>query len=179
MTEKIIISGEGGQGIMLLGKILAQLGLEENKNVSWFPSYGAEVRGGTAFCMVTISDDEISSPYVDSADTVIVMNEQSFRRFKGRIKDKGLLIINSSLVKEEFKRKDLRVLRIPLTQIASSVGDTRCANMVALGAYLKERRFFSLKNVMKRLREIFEDKGTLKLNERAVREGMKLVGSSQ
>ncbi len=177
MTEKIIISGEGGQGVMLLGKILAQLGLEENKNVSWFPSYGAEVRGGTAFCMVTISDDEISSPYVDSADTIIVMNEQSFRRFKDRIEDKGLFIINSSLARGEFGEKDPRILRIPLTQIASSIGDIRYANMVALGAYLKEKRFFSLKNVMEKLRKVFKDKRTLKLNERAVREGMKLAVS--
>lgn len=177
MTEKIIISGEGGQGVMLLGKILAQLGLEENKNVSWFPSYGAEVRGGTAFCMVTISDEEISSPYVDFADTIIVMNEQSFRRFKDRIEDKGLFIINSSLLKEEIQKKNLEILEIPLTQIASSVGDTKCANMVALGAYLKEKRFFSLKNVVEKLRKVFEDKGTLKLNVRAIREGMKLAVS--
>lgn len=177
MTEKIIISGEGGQGVMLLGKILAQLGLEENKNVSWFPSYGAEVRGGTAFCMVTISDEEISSPYVDFADTIIVMNEQSFRRFKDRIEDKGLFIINSSLLKEEIQKKNLEILEIPLTQIASSVGDTKCANMVALGAYLKEKRFFSLKNVMEKLRKVFKDKGALKLNVRAIREGMKLAVS--
>jgi 2-oxoglutarate ferredoxin oxidoreductase subunit gamma len=172
MTEKIIIAGEGGQGIMLLGRILAEAALKKNKNTTWFPSYGAEVRGGTAFCMVTISDNEISSPYIDLADTVIVMNEQSLERFKDRVKDKGLLLINSSLIRRRIKRKNLKILNIPLTQIASKLGDIRCTNMVALGCYLKKKPIFSLKDIFPILKENFSEE-ILKLNEKAIREGLK------
>jgi len=172
MTEKIIIAGEGGQGVMLLGKILAEGALRENKNTTWFPSYGAEVRGGSAFCMVVISDNEIPSPYIDLTDTLIVMNEQSLERFKDRIKDKGLLLINSSLIKKGIKRKNLRILKIPFTEISSKLGDIRCTNMVVLGCYLKEKRIVSLKNIYSVLRDNFAEK-ILRLNEKAIRKGMK------
>ena len=98
MTERIIIAGAGGQGIMLLGKILATSIMEENKFVTWLPSYGAEVRGGTAHCLVVVSDEEIGSPYIKEADALIVMNSPSLMKFKGRLKNKGLLIANSSLM---------------------------------------------------------------------------------
>jgi 2-oxoglutarate ferredoxin oxidoreductase subunit gamma len=172
MTEKIIIAGEGGQGIMLLGRILAETALRKNKNTTWFPSYGAEVRGGTAFCMVTISDNEISSPYIDFADTLMVMNEQSLERFKDRVKDKGLLLINSSLIRRRIKRKNLKILNIPFTQIASKLGDIRCTNMVALGCYLKKKPIFSLKDIFPILKENFSEE-ILKLNEKAIREGLR------
>ena len=97
MTEKIIIAGSGGQGVMLLGKILAETAMQENKFVTWLPAYGAEVRGGTSHCMVIISDKEIGSPYVDKADTLIIMNQPSLERFKERRAPQGLLLINSSL----------------------------------------------------------------------------------
>jgi 2-oxoglutarate ferredoxin oxidoreductase subunit gamma len=98
MMEKIIIAGAGGQGIMLLGRVLAEAAMRENKYVTWLPSYGAEVRGGTAYCMVVISHKEIGSPYIEEADTLIIMNNPSLEKFKDRIKKQGLLILNSSLV---------------------------------------------------------------------------------
>ena len=99
MTERVIIAGAGGQGIMLVGKVLAEAVMLEDKFVTWLPSYGADVRGGTAHCMVVISDKEIGSPYVAKADTLIIMNAPSLERFKGRIKNNGLRVINSSLAK--------------------------------------------------------------------------------
>ena len=99
MTERVIAAGSGGQGIMLLGKILATAALKNKLNVTWFPSYGAEVRGGAAFCMVVISSSPISSPYIDTADSLIIMNEPSLSRFQRRVEQEGLLLVNSSLVK--------------------------------------------------------------------------------
>ena len=134
MTERIIIAGAGGQGIMLLGKILATSIMEENKFVTWLPSYGAEVRGGTAHCLVVVSDEEIGSPYIKEADALIVMNSPSLMKFKGRLKNKGLLIANSSLV-DNITDKKFTVLNFPFTDIASNLGNIRIANMVALGVY--------------------------------------------
>ena len=172
MVEKVIIAGEGGQGIMFLGKILALAALKENENITCFPSYGAEVRGGAAFCMVTISGNEIPSPYIEFADTLIVMNKQSLERFKDRLRDNSLFLINSSLVKKKIRRKNQNISKVPFTEIAYKLGDVRCANMVALGYYLKKKKTVSLKNISYALKENLSEK-ILRLNLEAIREGMR------
>lgn len=147
MIHGIIIAGAGGQGIMLLGKVLAEAAMVENKNVTWLPSYGAEVRGGTANCMVIVSDEEIGSPYISKADSLIIMNEPSLSRFAGRAKDSGLLVVNSSLAKRDIDTK-AEVLRFGFTEIADRLGNPRVANMVALGCFLAQTRLIDLKTVI-------------------------------
>ena len=129
--ERIVIAGSGGQGVMLLGKVLAQTAMLEGKEVTWFPAYGPEVRGGTSHCMVTVSDQEIGSPYISVADTLIILNQPSLNRFKGILnKNQGLLILNSSLTKVEAEIK-AQVISFPCTDIAIELGNIKVANMVA------------------------------------------------
>lgn len=177
MVEKIIIAGAGGQGIMLLGKVLAEAAMREDKYVTWLPSYGAEVRGGTAHCMVVISDAEIGSPYIDKADTLIIMNEPSLKKFKDRIKNKGLLIVNSSLagdVKDIDKR--IHILKYPFTDLAVGLGNIKIANMIALGCFIGRKNIVDSKSVSGVIQAIApEDKKNLiEINQKALLEGMRL-----
>lgn len=175
MTERIIIAGAGGQGIMLLGRILAEAAMRENKFVTRLASYGAEVRGGTAYCMVVIDDEEIGSPYIDKADTLIIMNRPSMERFESRIRNKGLLIINCSLANPEIDRK-VNTLKYPFSDIAIKLGNIRVSNMVALGCYLVQKRIVDPKTIFRIIEEItLEDKkGLIEINKQALIEGMKL-----
>jgi len=176
MTERIIIAGAGGQGIMLLGKVLAAAAMEEDKFVTWLPSYGAEVRGGTAYCMLVISDAPIGSPYVDRADTLIIMNAPSLARFGKRIEAKGLIILNSSLV-PECKMKHNRVIWCRFSDAAIQLGNVKVANMVALGVYLKLKGIIKKSTVLKVMQEMAPPgSGELvKINESAIDEGESLI----
>jgi 2-oxoglutarate ferredoxin oxidoreductase subunit gamma len=146
MKERIIIAGSGGQGIMLLGKILAQAALREDKFVTWLPAYGAEVRGGTAHCMVVISDREIGSPHIEKADTLIIMNGPSLTRFGARVERKGLLLVNSSLAKLR-PHLAAEAMYFPFSDIALKLGNIKVANMVALGCYLAAKKTIELSSV--------------------------------
>ena len=119
MTEKVIIAGAGGQGIMVLGKVLSVAAMIENRHVTWMPAYGPEVRGGAAHCTVIISDEEIGSPWVEKADALLIMNALSLERFKERAKRGGLLILNSSLATMGTKEGALKILQFPFTDIAA------------------------------------------------------------
>jgi len=177
MTEKIIIAGAGGQGIMLLGKVLAEAAMQEDKRVTWLPSYGAEVRGGTAHCMVIISDAEIGSPYIRKADTLMIMNEPSLKKFKNRIKNKGLLIINSSLVSEDTQiNKSVCVLKHPFTDIALKLGNIKVANMIALGYFSAKTHTVALTTISQVIPAIAPEdkKGLIEINQQALAEGAKL-----
>lgn len=175
MIERIIIAGAGGQGIMLLGKILAEAAMRENKYVTWLPAYGAEVRGGTAHCMVIISNREISSPYVEKADTLIIMNKPSLEKFKNRIENKGLLIINSSLA-SGVDYKNVHTLRYPFTDIAIKLGNIRVANMIALGCFIAKKNIVDLKSVAQAIFDIApeEKKNLVEINKKALQAGAKL-----
>jgi 2-oxoglutarate ferredoxin oxidoreductase subunit gamma len=169
---EILLAGFGGQGIMLMGKLLAQAGLVSRKNVTWMPSYGAEVRGGTAYSMTKISDKEIANPIITAPDILVAMNEPSLIKYEERLKPKGLLILNRSLIKSKPKRKDLEIVSIPMTQIASGLGSVRSANMVSLGALLKRSKLFSVKVVTGALHEMLGDKEDIFiLNKRAIEKG--------
>lgn len=135
MTEEIIFAGFGGQGVLLAGQIVTYAGMEEGKNVSWLPSYGPEMRGGTANCAVVVSDDEVASPVVVQADSVIAMNRPSFEMFENAVKPGGLLIMNSDLIEVEPTRDDIQIIRIPANTLAEEAGTIRAANMVVLGAF--------------------------------------------
>ena len=169
---EILLAGFGGQGIMLLGKLLAQAGLASRKNVTWMPSYGAEVRGGTAYSMTKISDKEIANPIVAAPDILVAMNEPSLVKYEERLKPKGLLILNKSLINSKPKRKDLEVVSMPMTDIASKLGSVRSANMVALGVLLKRTKLFPVRVVTGALHEMTGGKEDMFiLNKRAIEKG--------
>jgi len=176
MDEQIICAGFGGQGIMLMGKVLAEAGMKEGYEVTWLPSYGAEMRGGTAHCMVIISDQEIGAPYIDIADTLIIMNEPSMSKFIKRIKDKGLLLINSSLV-TSAKPKHNNNIYLPFTEAAIGLGDIKVANVIALGAYITKRKILNKQAVFLAIEEIApeEKRNLIEINKKAIEEGMRLV----
>ncbi len=173
ISENIIVAGFGGQGIMMLGKIIAQAGMLSGLNVTWIPKYGAEVRGGTAHCMVKVSSEEIASPLIVSPDSLVVMNKPSIIKFEESVKSGGSVVINSSLCDYNIIRNDLFVKVIPATEIASDIGDIKGANMVALGALLKLRPFLELKDVVSALKDILPPyrHKYIPLNEKALYEG--------
>lgn len=175
MSEEVLISGFGGQGIMLMGRLLALAANFENKFVTWLPAYGAEVRGGTAFCMVKISDEEISSPVVSEPAAAIVMNEPSFKRYSGWVRKNGFLLINSSLVSLKSERKDIRVLYVPCTEIAQKIGNAKVANTVALAAYLAASKIVkpeTLKKILRAEAIANHREAFLAANAQAIEEGL-------
>jgi len=138
MIERLLVSGFGGQGIMTLGKTLAQAALDAGLETTYFPSYGAEVRGGTANCHVILSDEPIYSPRVEEADTLVIMNQPSYERFRPILKPSGILLINASMTEPRGERESAspaRLLSIPATEIANDLGNVRVANTVMLAAF--------------------------------------------
>jgi 2-oxoglutarate ferredoxin oxidoreductase subunit gamma len=177
MTQEIIISGFGGQGVVSSGIILGYAGLFENKNVTFFPSYGAEMRGGTANCSVVISTDPVASPIVANPDVVIIMNEPSLARFELAVKPGGLLFYNKTLIKSQPKRTDIAIIPIEANAIAEEIGQARTANMVMLGALIKKTGLLKIETLKKAQRERF-GKATeeqLALNDTALERGYELV----
>jgi len=175
MIERVIIAGSGGQGVMLLGKVLAQAAMLEGKQVTWFPAYGPEVRGGTSHCMVTISDQEIGSPYITQADTLIILNQPSLEKFKKLLKNKGLLVLNSSLAAPLASTK-MKVLQFPFTDIAIKLGNIKVANMVALGSFVLTTKIVKIKNILEVFKSI-APAGNLKIlqvNQQALEEAQRL-----
>jgi len=177
MYESFLIAGFGGQGLMFSGKLLAYAGLREGKKVTYFPSYGAEMRGGTANCTVIISDSPISSPIVSHPLNAIIMSQPSVKKFFPRIAKRGKLVVNTSLIKGEFKRSDLDIIKIPANEIAEKIGELRIANMVTLGALIKKLGILPLETVIESLKEVISKDRMylLSLNEQALREGEKFV----
>lgn len=175
MKEEIICAGFGGQGVMFLGKLIAFGAMKKGFYVTWMPSYGAEVRGGTAHSMVVISDDEIASPVISLCDTALIMNQPSFDKFLPEIRPNGMLILNSSLVDTKSDRKDVAIFKIPMTDVARRLGNVRVANMVALGAYIKKKKLFSKDMIIKGIEKAFsENKELVSLNIKALEEGLKI-----
>ncbi|MDP6685821.1 MAG: 2-oxoacid:acceptor oxidoreductase family protein [Candidatus Omnitrophota bacterium] len=173
MKEDIIFAGFGGQGIMLMGKALAYAAMSNGKFVTWMPSYGAEVRGGTAHSMVIISDSPIASPVVKQPSICVAMNKPSFQKFREKVKSKGLLVINKSLIASACKRKDVDVLEIPATDMAIELGNSRVSNMITLGALLAKRNIFPVEDLIDRLEDIIpvSRKNMIPINKEAIRKG--------
>lgn len=175
-TERIILAGFGGQGMMLLGKLLAQAAMVDGKKVTYFPSYGTEVRGGTAVYHLVISNDEIFSPVIEEADTILVMNQPSYLKFKGLLKPQGLLLLNASMIKSNTV-PDAKVYTVPATEIASKLGNVLVSNIVMLGAYLAIKKIFSPDLILEQLQEMLKGKkGNLfVINKQALEKGMSAV----
>ena len=176
--EEIIIAGFGGQGIMLAGKLLAQTAMKAGKEVTYMPSYGAEVRGGTANCMVVIADEPIASPLVSRPDSLIAMNKASLNKFAPRLKPGGLLVFNSSLIDTEPRLENqAEILAIPADDIAVELGSPQSANMVALGAYLQKRGTLTPEGAAAALPDVLAKRyhKTLPVNSEALRRGGQLA----
>ena len=180
MIERLIMAGAGGQGMMLLGKLLAQIMMEEGRHVSYFPSYGAEVRGGSAHCHVIYSDEPVHSPIVERANTLVLMNQPSYDRFRARLAPGGLLLLNASLVTEQAATDGGRVLRAPVTEAANDLGNVKVANIVMLGLYNGVRRFAPADTVLSALdRALSGGKAELReVNHRAYRKGEELAAQA-
>ncbi|MDR1252390.1 MAG: 2-oxoacid:acceptor oxidoreductase family protein [Treponema sp.] len=155
MTEKSFFAGFGGQGIVSLGQIWVYCAMQEGKNVTFFPFYGAEKRGGIARASVIVSDGEIASPLVTIPDSVLVMNSGSLPLCEGMLKSGGLMVINSTLVKEEPQRTDIRVVKIEAQAMAEQIGNARFSNMIALGAMAKLTGALSLHDIEGILKKFF------------------------
>jgi 2-oxoglutarate ferredoxin oxidoreductase subunit gamma len=151
VREEVIIAGFGGQGVMLAGQVLAYAGMLEGKHVTWLPSYGPEVRGGTANCTVVISDRRIGSVITPSPHSVIVMNRPSLDRFEPVVKPGGLLIVNSSIIDRKPSRGDIAVWELPVAEVAEQLGDARVANMVVLGAYVARTKVVGMERLLESL----------------------------
>jgi 2-oxoglutarate ferredoxin oxidoreductase subunit gamma len=178
LCQQVVISGFGGQGIILVGKLLAQAAMKAGKEVTFMPSYGAEVRGGTANCVIVIADKPISSPVIDKPDAVIAMNKASVDKFAPKLKSGGLLVINSSLVDETPKLDDsIEITKIPADHIAVELGNVKVANMVALGAYLQKCGLFGYDAAADCLPDVLAERYhvTIPLNRKALQKGAQFV----
>lgn len=177
MTEEIIIAGFGGQGVLSLGKILAYSGVMQNKEVSWMPSYGPEMRGGTANVTVIISDERISSPVLNAFDTAIILNQQSMDKFEKSVKPGGLLIYDPNGITHHPLRKDINIYQIDATDEAIKAGLTKVFNMVVLGGFLKLKPIIAPEFIHKGLEKSLPKRhhGMIPANEQAIEKGKEIL----
>jgi 2-oxoglutarate ferredoxin oxidoreductase subunit gamma len=173
MTKKTVFSGFGGQGVLMMGYVLAVSAMRDGKEVTYLPSYGAEVRGGTANCTVVVSDEEIFSPVASSPDYAVIMNNPSLVKYEGMIKEGGTIILNSSLVDTVPPRNDLEIVKVPANDIAKKLGSERTINMIMLGAFVAKTKITSLDSIMNGLTEIVKGKkaSVMKLNRKGLDKG--------
>ena len=146
--KELIAAGFGGQGVMVLGQLVAYGGIEDGRNVSWLPSYGPEMRGGTANCSTVVSDEPVGSPVISMCDVVVILNQPSLAKFEHAARKGGILIYNSDLVKYDNPRTDVRVIGIPAQKIATELGSDKVANVVLLGAVVEASGIISKKSAV-------------------------------
>ncbi len=177
MEQRVIMAGFGGQGVMAIGQLLTFGGMVEDKHVSWLPSYGPEMRGGTANCSVIVSDAEVGAPVVDASTAAIIMNEPSLDKFAPGVMAGGNLLINSSLIDAKIDRDDINVLYIPANEAADELGNTRVANMVMLGALLEATKVVTIDSVMQGFTAVFGEhrKNLMPINRAALEKGAELA----
>ncbi len=179
MIHKMIFSGFGGQGVMMMGKFMAQGGMMEDKNVTWLPSYGPEMRGGTANCTVIVSDNPIGAPVTEKTTGVVAMNIPSVAKFEPTLVKNGVLLINASMGHPETKRDDIDVVRIESNELADKVGNLRSANVITVGAFVAKTNILKKETLYKVVEYIFGKKGdkVVDLNKRAIDAGYDFVNS--
>jgi 2-oxoglutarate ferredoxin oxidoreductase subunit gamma len=179
MTEEIIIAGFGGQGVLSMGQTLGYAAMVENKNVTWMPSYGPEMRGGTANCITIVSDETISSPILSRFDTAIILNQPSMEKFESKVKPGGLIVYESTNIIHASERTDIDVCAIPASDAANKLNNIKVANMVMLGAYLAKRPIVKLDSIIEALKKVLPERyhNTLPLNREALEKGKELMES--
>ena len=177
MEHTIIIAGSGGQGTLFLGRLMAYATLLEDKEVTWMPSYGAEMRGGTANCTVIISEEMIGSPVVLNPHILVVMNDASYNRFAGKLRPGGKLLYDSSLISRTDHRDDIMALGVPASMLSSTMNSTKLANMVMMGAFISSTGVLSLDSVVKALSDITPPsrKNTIDLNKKLIVKGFDII----
>jgi 2-oxoglutarate ferredoxin oxidoreductase subunit gamma len=179
MSASTVLAGFGGQGLLFAGHVLAQAALEEGSEVSWLPSYGPEMRGGTASCTVIVADRPIGAPIVDEIDVLVALNPPSLAKFEPAVRPGSLVVLNSSLIEAQPRRDDAEFVRVPASELAREAGDARMAGVVALGAALARRRLVSMAACVQAIRVVAAKAGpeTVAANERALLAGF-LAGAS-
>lgn len=177
MTEEIIIAGFGGQGVLSMGKILAYSGIMQDEEVSWMPSYGPEMRGGTANVTVILSTERISSPYLKVYDTAIILNQQSMDKFEKTVKPGGVLIYDPNGISHHPTRTDIKIYQIEGNKLAAEMGNKKIFNMIVLGGFLKIKPIVKLENVIEGLKKSLPDRyhHLIPLNEEAITKGMQNI----
>jgi 2-oxoglutarate ferredoxin oxidoreductase subunit gamma len=177
MTEEIIIAGFGGQGVLSMGKIMAYSGMMQDMEVSWMPSYGPEMRGGTANVIVIISSDRISSPIVRNFDTAIILNQQSLDKFESTVKPGGILIYDGNGITRHPERKDIAIYRVDAVEEAGKMNSPRTFNMVVLGGFLKVKPIIKMENVIKGLKKSLPERyhKLIPMNEQALQRGLEII----
>ena len=174
MQQEVKFAGFGGQGIMMIGKILAHAAMEQGYEVGWIPSYGPEMRGGTAYCTVVISDRQIGSPIIRNPKHLVAMNRPSLEKFAPTVKPGGVIFVNSSLISVGSGREDIDELRVPVVDIASELGSVKAANIVALAAFVYRSKIVDFEGLRQAVKEEFAAKEKfIPLNMKAIDEGMK------
>jgi 2-oxoglutarate ferredoxin oxidoreductase subunit gamma len=181
MTEEIIIAGFGGQGVLSMGKIMAYSGMMQGMEVSWMPSYGPEMRGGTANVNVILSDERISSPILRNFDTAIILNQQSLDKFEHAVKPGGILIYDGNGITRHPERKDIAIYRIEAAEEAVRMKMQKVFNMIVLGGFLKVKPILETGNVLKGLKKSLPERyhHLIPLNEEAIRRGMEIIEKVQ
>ena len=177
MKEEIIIAGFGGQGVLSMGKILAYGGIMQDQEVSWLPSYGPEMRGGTCNVSVILSDNKISSPILSRFDTAIILNQQSMDKFENQVKPGGLLLYDTNGITRHPERTDISICRIDAVEEAAKLGNAKAYNMVVLGAFLKMKPIVTMDNVIRGLKKSLPPRhhNLIPMNEQAITAGMDAV----
>ena len=173
MDSNVLIAGFGGQGVLFIGQLFAKACMNEGLNVTWSPSYGAEMRGGTVNCTVCMSDDEVACAFVTEPKNVIALNAPSFEKFEKRIKAGGTIVVNSSLVKSQPSRTDITYKYVPMTEIAHVVGNEKVTNIVSLGAFIKALPVVSKDSIVSEMKKILIGKkaSLLESNIQALEKG--------
>ncbi|MGD0583915.1 MAG: 2-oxoacid:acceptor oxidoreductase family protein [Bacteroidales bacterium] len=177
MTEEILIAGFGGQGVLSMGKIMAYSGLMQDMEVSWMPSYGPEMRGGTANVIVILSSERISSPIIRRFDTAVILNQQSMDKFEQAVKPGGTLIYDGNGITRHPERKDISIYRVDAAEEASIMKSPKTFNMIVLGGYLKIKPLIKLENVLKGLKKSLPERyhSLIPMNEKALQRGMEII----
>jgi 2-oxoglutarate ferredoxin oxidoreductase subunit gamma len=181
MTEEIIIAGFGGQGVLSMGKIMCYSGIVQGQEVTWMPSYGPEMRGGTANVTVIISDDRISSPIINEFDTAIILNQQSMDKFESMVKPGGTLIYDPNGMIRHPERKDINIYRVSAAEAASKMETSKTFNMIVLGGFLKIKPIFKMENVIAGLKKSLPERyhHMIPVNEKAITRGSEVVEEVQ
>jgi 2-oxoglutarate ferredoxin oxidoreductase subunit gamma len=177
MTEEIIIAGFGGQGVLSMGKILAYSAVAQDMEVSWMPSYGPEMRGGTANVIVIISNDRISSPIIKHFDTAMILNQQSLDKFENSVKPGGILIYDSNGITRHPERKDITIYRVDATEEAAKMNSSKTFNMIVLGGFLKIKPIIKIENVITGLKKSLPERYhyLIPMNEMALVRGEEMI----
>ena len=179
MRHDVFISGFGGQGVLLAGNLLSYAAIIEGKNVSFFPSYGVEKRGGAAMCTVVIAEGDVGSPIIGTPSFMIILNQASLDKYGAKVKPGGVCLINSSLVSAaDFHRQDIEILSLPMNDMAVELGDARMVNMVAAGAYAEKSGVVSLQSLESALKEVLPERNHkfIPANVRALKAGAAGIG---